>query len=111
MKKLFLNLAGVISIFWRAIPHPLRVGFLTGLFVLESRTEPGIALRRLLLLSDKLEWVINERALAYGNGEHPKHRLTKYHEFFTNRIQDGQRILDVGCGYGAVARSIAFAHR
>ncbi len=77
---------------------------------MESRTKPGIALRQLLLISDKLEWVINERALAYGDGEHPKHRLTNYHEFFIQNIHNGQRILDVGCGYGSVSRSIAIAH-
>ena len=76
--------------------------------VLESRDRnPANGLKRLLALKDRLEWVINERALAYGEGEHPKHRLMRYHSFFIDRIKDGERVLDVGCGYGAVARSIA----
>ena len=45
--------------------------------------------------------------MALGGGEHPKHRLTKYHDFFVERIRRGSHVLDIGCGYGAVARSIA----
>ena len=35
------------------------------------------------LLKDKIDWVINERALKYGSGIHPKHSLIKYHDFFS----------------------------
>ena len=45
--------------------------------------------------------------MAYGGGQHPKHRLTDYHGFFTGHIADDARVLDIGCGYGAVAASIA----
>jgi 2-polyprenyl-3-methyl-5-hydroxy-6-metoxy-1,4-benzoquinol methylase len=45
--------------------------------------------------------------MAYGAGEHPKHGLTRYHDFFVERIPAGAAVLDIGCGYGAVARSIA----
>ncbi len=108
MKSLLLALAGVVGWVWRLVPTRLRTGFLTGMFILDSRSpSPAEGLRRLLILKDKLEWVINERAMAYGGNEHPKHRLMRYHQFFVDRINDGQRVLDVGCGYGAVARSIA----
>ncbi|CAG0999267.1 hypothetical protein RHDC4_03063 [Rhodocyclaceae bacterium] len=111
MKQIGLVMANVFSLFWRLFPGRLRIGLLTGLFVLESRHgNPARGLARLLLLHDRLDWVINERAMIYGHGEHPKHRLTRYHDFFIERITDGERILDVGCGYGAVARSIARAH-
>ena len=58
-------------------------------------------------MRDKLDLVINERATAYGKGIHPKHRLTNYHQFFIDRINEGEKVLDVGCGCGAVALSIA----
>ena len=108
MRDFILGSANLLSWFWRLIPARLRTGFVTGLFVLDSRNPASAdGLRRLLLLKDKLEWVINERAMVYGANEHPKHRLTGYHQFFIDRIDNGERILDVGCGYGSVARSIA----
>lgn len=108
MKSLLLHLADLLSWFWRLMPARVRTGLLTGLMVLDSRSsDPKVGLRRLLALKDRLEWIINERAMVYGSGEHPKHRLTRYHSFFIDRIEDGERVLDVGCGYGAVARSIA----
>ena len=45
--------------------------------------------------------------MAFGNGIHPKHRLTDYHDFFVENIEDKETVIDVGCGYGAVARTIA----
>lgn len=108
MKTVLLVLANALAFVWRLMPDRLRLGGITGLLVLESRhSEPAMGLRRLLLFRNRLDWIINERAMAYGGGEHPKHRLTRYHDFFIQRIRDGERVLDVGCGYGAVARSIA----
>lgn len=48
-----------------------------------------------------------EAAVAAGNGIHPKHELMRYHDFFVDRIRPGERVLDLGCGIGAVASSIA----
>jgi 2-polyprenyl-3-methyl-5-hydroxy-6-metoxy-1,4-benzoquinol methylase len=108
MKRFALALADLLSVLWRIIPRRLRHLFLKGLFVLESRgSDTGAGLARLFAVQDDLEHVVNERALVHGKGEHPKHRLMRYHDFFVERISDGQRVLDVGCGYGAVARSIA----
>jgi SAM-dependent methyltransferase len=109
MKALGLKLANVLAVLWQLLPQRLRLLLLKGLFVLESRgdTERGFA--RLFAVQDALEHVANERAMVHGKGEHPKHKLTNYHRFFIDRIADGERILDVGCGYGAVARSIARA--
>lgn len=112
MKNFLLVFIKVISYFWRLIPDFFRINFITALFLFESRqNNVKVGLGRLFLIKDKLEWVINERALAYSEGVHPKHRLTKYHNFFINRIKDGEKVIDVGCGYGAVARSIANTHK
>ncbi len=110
MKALGLKFANILAVVWQLLPQSLRLLLLKGMFVLESRganTEQGLA--RLFALQDALEHVVNERAMIHGKGEHPKHQLTKYHAFFIEHVADGQRILDVGCGYGAVARSIARA--
>jgi SAM-dependent methyltransferase len=109
VRQVALGAANVLSRLWRLLPARFRENLIFGLFVLESRGAPADGLRRLFALADRLELAINERAMAYGRGEHPKHRLTNYHEFFVSRIKDGERVLDVGCGYGAVARSIARA--
>lgn len=111
MKALGLKIANGLAVLWQILPQRLRHLLLKGLFVLESRggdTTQGLA--RLFAVQDALEHVVNERAMVHGKGEHPKHRLTNYHGFFIDRIADGERVLDVGCGYGAVARSIAQAH-
>lgn len=110
MKRFALLIADCLAFIWRLVPANLRLVLVTGLFVLESRgSDPAEGLKRLLLVRNRLDLVTNEHAMAYGRGEHPKHRLTDYHRFFIDRIRDGERILDVGCGYGAVGRSIARA--
>ncbi len=107
-KTLLLKLAALVACLYRLIPYRLRETLIFGQFILESRVDdPASALKRLFMLQDRLDLVINERAVAYGNGEHPKHRLMAYHDFFVDRISPGSTVLDIGCGYGAVARSIA----
>ena len=106
-RNILLKLARVFSIIWFFIPFSLRKIFFTSLFVIESRGNPKKGLKSLFLIKDKLDWVINERALKYGSGIHPKHSLIGYHEFFSSKINDGSKILDVGCGIGIVALNIA----
>jgi ubiquinone/menaquinone biosynthesis C-methylase UbiE len=111
VKRVLLAIADVLARAWQLVPLRLRHGVLKGLFVLESRgRDSGAGLARLFAVQDDLEHVINERALVYGTGEHPKHRLTRYHDFFVARTKDRDQVIDVGCGYGAVARTIARAH-
>ena len=65
------------------------------------------ALRFLLEVDRRLYHFTGKQSVRYGNGTHSKHRHTDYHRFFIDRIGSGQRVLDVGCGIGAVARHIA----
>ena len=108
MKVAILTAATAVSWVYRLIPARLRHRILFGLFILEGRSgDPKSGLRNLFAVWDKLDLAISERAMAYGGGQHPKHRLTDYHGFFTGHIADDARVLDIGCGYGAVAASIA----
>jgi SAM-dependent methyltransferase len=73
---------------------------------LSNRT-PREALKALLEWDTYLDRFIDAAAMRYGDGVHPKHRLTRYHDFFVERIHSGEGVLDVGCGIGALAYSIA----
>jgi len=46
-------------------------------------------------------------AIAYDDGVHAKHRLTRYHDFFVERIRPDERVLDIGSGKGELAHDIA----
>jgi 2-polyprenyl-3-methyl-5-hydroxy-6-metoxy-1,4-benzoquinol methylase len=65
------------------------------------------AMRFLLKAEDFVTKCINRLAIEYDGGVHVKHRLMRYHDFFVDRINSSDRVLDVGCGYGAVAYSVA----
>jgi SAM-dependent methyltransferase len=67
-----------------------------------------LRLKFLFTLENIINRQIDAAAIAYEGGRlHPKHRLTGYHDFFVERIKPSDTVLDVGCGIGAVAHSIA----
>jgi len=68
---------------------------------------PDQSLRVLFRLDNWLYYLQGQTAIAYDIGLHPKHRLTGYHDFFINRIQSEERVLDVGCGIGYLAFDVA----
>lgn len=108
LKKLVLFFLRFINIFTRFIPTALTQNIIKFMILLRGYSNnPQKDLVFLFKLKDEVEKIINNRALSYGDGEHPKHYLTKYHQFFINNVLDGESVLDIGCGYGAVARSIA----
>jgi glycosyltransferase involved in cell wall biosynthesis/SAM-dependent methyltransferase len=61
----------------------------------------------LMALDTPVYHLQGESAVEADGGLHPKHRLTGYHGFFTERIRAGERVIDLGCGVGALAASIA----
>ena len=68
---------------------------------------PKEGLRFLFNLDSLLYPLQGQLASVYEGGTHPKHRLMRYHDFFVNRIKPKERVLDIGCGIGAVAYDVA----
>lgn len=71
------------------------------------RLNASESLRFLFDLDNRLYLLQGELSVAYGHGMHTKHRHTRYHDFFTGRVHTGERVLDIGCGMGAVAHAVA----
>ena len=92
---------------FRLMPSALRRRVIQLGLEAAASGSPAVGLRHLLTIDDDLTGLINQLALRYDDGVHAKHRLMKYHDFFVERIERGERVLDVGCGYGAVAHAIA----
>jgi len=78
-----------------------------------ASVNPKWFLRKTFFFEDINRQAINNLSMIYekkfGTGRfvHPKHRLIGYHKFFISKINQHENILDLGCGYGAVAFSIA----
>jgi SAM-dependent methyltransferase len=70
------------------------------------RLDPRRRARFLMAIDGPLYRMQGEAAVEANGGLHPKHRLMRYHDFFVRRIGPGQRVLDLGCGVGALAASI-----
>jgi SAM-dependent methyltransferase len=64
-------------------------------------------IRTLFKLDAVLYYLQQQASIQYGNGIHPKHRLINYHQFFTKRLRPDETVLDIGCGYGVLAYSMA----
>ena len=105
-KKILKNILELISFFWKMIPWKIRNYFFLIPIILEGRGNHINAFERLFTIEEHTKWVYNELALRYGNGIHIKHKIMKYANFFKKNIYKNQTVLDVGCGYGAVAFSI-----
>lgn len=86
----------------------LRKKMIYVLLAFEPRSSPKKSLPWLLQLSDDIGYLIDEQCIQMGEGVHIKHEImTGIHSFFLDRIPRNVKVLDVGCGYGAVANAIA----
>jgi SAM-dependent methyltransferase len=75
--------------------------------LISTVAQPNRRVRELLRLDAFLRVELDRAAIAYEGGDHPKHRLTRYHDYFVERIAPGERVLDVGCGNASLAHDLA----
>ena len=81
-------------------------------FIMESirkyalSKSPSESLKFLLTLNNEIYTLTGQEAIRYGDGIHTKHRHIKYHEFFIKNIHEGETVLDIGCGNGALAYDV-----
>ncbi len=76
----------------------------------QRRTQAGPpeqVLPELFAAADLVNAQVAAAATRRENGRHPKHRLFNYAAFFCARLGPDDRVLDIGCGRGEVAREVA----
>ena len=89
--------SNIKSLIKTVITRPfLAKGFVTLLLKLHNYSYKGIG-----FLSQYLE----------TDGIHPKHRIMKYHDWFTKHIRSNWFVLDIGCGNGALTSDIGLVAR
>jgi SAM-dependent methyltransferase len=73
----------------------------------QKQLNPEEYIKFLMILDNDLYSLQGEASIKYGKGIHTKHKHMDFHAFFVKNINSGESVLDIGCGYGALAKSIA----
>ena len=105
LKRAFLRL---ISLLLAPLTDDQFVQFVFQLITRRIQKRTAAQSLKLLFSLDALLYQIQGlKAVEYDGGIHTKHRHMKYHDFFVNRIKKDDRVIDIGCGIGAVAFDVA----
>lgn len=65
------------------------------------------SLAMLFRLDTRFYSLQGKKAVEFGGGLHPKYRVMSYRGFFVNQIRHDEKVLDIGCSFGAVAFEVA----
>lgn len=105
IRRIFLR---VVSWLTTPFSDDQFVDFLFKLIVRRIRSRSAERALGILFSLDALLYQLQgQAAVEYGGGVHTKHRHMKYHDFFVNRVKSDDRVIDIGCGIGAVAYDVA----
>ena len=78
-KKIIFKFAYFLSTLLLKIPQKICLFFFSSFLIFESRsTNKNESHRSILILKDKLEWILNKRVIKYTNGIDKKHQLSKW---------------------------------
>jgi len=88
-----------------------RGAFRFWLSVLAADPNTRRGVRRLLIAHEDAYRAVDQAAIRYDDGVHVKHRLTRYHDFFVERVNAAERVLDIGSGKGELAFDLATVSR
>ncbi len=98
----------VVKTTYFLFPRKVRSYIVKAMLYSEESAEPRDAIRWLLGIFDEVGLAIDIQSKRWGNGVHIKHEVMDgIHSFFYERIPPRSKVLDLGCGLGAVAHSIA----
>jgi 2-polyprenyl-3-methyl-5-hydroxy-6-metoxy-1,4-benzoquinol methylase len=90
-----------------ALPQrPMRKLYRLWLVAVAAEPDTRVAMRELLEIQAELDDRLDEAAIRYDDGVHVKHRLMRYHDFFVDRVRDGERVVDIGCGKAELASDL-----
>lgn len=95
-----------VEMIFRIIPVALRRRIAVSCVHAERYEPARDALTALLTLDSIIYGITGRKSIEYNEGVHVKHRLTGYHDFFVDRIQREEWVLDIGCGKGELAYDI-----
>lgn len=105
------NLVDLVVMLGRTLFGPFRwfrKKLIYAMLAFEPQGNPKKSIRWLLQLSDDIGYMIDRHCIRLGDGVHIKHEvMAGIHSFFVDRVPRGARVLDVGCGYGAVANALS----
>jgi SAM-dependent methyltransferase len=89
------------------MPAPELKAFINQLLARKAESLPPRDAAEFLFELDNDAYALQSAsAIRAEGGVHPKHRITKYHDFFVQRIRSGEKVLDIGCRTGEVAAEI-----
>jgi SAM-dependent methyltransferase len=108
-RRLLSMLTAVASRVASRVPGRLTLAAWMETFVSDyvRHLPPDEALRFLFDLDERFYRLQGRQSIRYNGGIHTKHRHLRYHDFFTDRVDRTETVLDIGCGHGAVAHAIA----